>query len=147
MPLKGNVLKPLVKSVLIPLGLKAAAAATTDAAIHKRVFGPGHSSDLASHVTTLTISNEEMDDIMKMVKSFEKSGLLTKVVSMTIKNEAKEKNGGFLGILLGTSGTLLLGDLLTGKGVIAMSQGQGTIRAGESTFRADEGTVRAGQDF
>ena len=89
MPLIGNVLKPLAKSVLTPLGLTAAASAT-DAAIHKKMFGPGF--------TTLIISNEEMNDNMKIVKSLEESGLLIKGVSETIKNEAKEQKGGFLGM-------------------------------------------------
>ena len=53
--------KPLAKCVLIPLGLTAAAA-TTDAAIKKKIFGSG--------MTTLIISNEEMNDIIKIVKSF-----------------------------------------------------------------------------
>ena len=79
----------------------------------------------------LIISNEEMNDIMKIVKSLEESGLLIKGVSQTIKNEAKEQKGGFLGMLLGTLDASLLGNLLTGKGKI----------------RAGEGTVRAGQDF
>ena len=57
MPLIGNVLKPLAKSVLIPLGLTAAASAT-DPTIHKKMFGSGF--------TTLIISNEEMEDIMKI---------------------------------------------------------------------------------
>ena len=81
MPLLGNVLKPLAKSVLIPLGLTAAASAT-DAVIHKKMFGSG--------TTTLIISNEEMNDIIKIVKSLEVSGLLTKGVRETIKNETKE---------------------------------------------------------
>ena len=85
----------------------------------------------ASGVTTLIISNEEMNDIMKIVKSLEESGLLIKGVSQTIKNETKEQKGLFLGMLLGTLGASLLGNLLTGKG---------TVRAGECT-------VRAGQDF
>ena len=55
--LLGIVLKPLPKSILIPLGLTAAAAAT-DAAIHKRMLGPA--------VTTLIILNEEMNDIMEL---------------------------------------------------------------------------------
>ena len=76
----GNVLKPLATSVLIPLGLTAAATAT-NAAIHKRTFG--------SCFTTLITSNEEMNDIMKIVKYFEESGLLIRDVSETIKNEAK----------------------------------------------------------
>ena len=79
--LKGNVLEPLPKSDFIQLGLIAAAWAT-DAAIHKKMFGSG--------VTTLIISDEEMNDIMAMVKSLEESGLLVKDVSETINNEAKE---------------------------------------------------------
>ena len=80
MPLTENALKPLAKSVSIPLGLTAAASAT-DAPIHKKMFGSGF--------TTLIISNEEMNDIMKIVKSPKESGLLIKGVSQTIKNEAK----------------------------------------------------------
>ena len=53
-------LKPLVKTVLIPSGLTAAASAT-DAAVHKKMFGSGN--------TTLIISNEEINDIMKIIKS------------------------------------------------------------------------------
>ena len=63
-----NVLKPLAKSVLIPLGLTAAAS-TIDAAIRQKIFGSGCPSDLALHTTTLIISNEEMNYIMKVVKS------------------------------------------------------------------------------
>ena len=67
-----NVLKPLAKSVLIPLGLTAAASAS-DKAIHKKMFGSGN--------TTLIISNEKMDDIMKIIKSLKESGLLIKGIS------------------------------------------------------------------
>ena len=75
-PLMKNVLKPLAKNVLIPLGLTATASAT-DAAIHKKMFGSGchpsnlalHSLDIASHTAAVIISNEEMNDIMKIVKS------------------------------------------------------------------------------
>ena len=74
-----------------------------------------------------------MNDIMKIVKSLEVSRLLIKSVSETIKNEAKEQKGGFLGMLLGTLGPILLGTLLTGKGTI--KTGEGTIRAGEK-FRS-----------
>ena len=87
LPLTGNVLQSQAKSVLIPLGLTAAASAT-DAAIHKKMFGPG--------VTTLIISNEEMNDIVKIVNSLEKSGFLIKGVSEINKNEAKEKKDDFL---------------------------------------------------
>ena len=83
-----------------------------------------------SGVTILIISNEEMNDIMKVIKSLEESGLLIKGVSETIKNETKEQKGGFLSMLLGTLGASLLGNLLTGKG---------TIRAGKQ--------VTAVQDF
>ena len=62
-------------------------------------------------MTTLIISNEEMNDIMKMVKFLENAGLLIKDVSKTIENE-------FFGLLLGTLGASLLGNLLTGKGVM-----------------------------
>ena len=85
MRLIGNVIKPLAKSVSIPLGLTAAASAT-DAAIHNKMFRSGaRPLNLASR-TTLIIPNEEMQDIMKIVKSLGKSGLLMKGVSETIKN-------------------------------------------------------------
>ena len=70
---------------------------------------------LASGVTTLMISNKEMNDIMKIARSLEESGLLIKGVSETIKNETKEQKRGFLGILLASLGASLLGNLLTGK--------------------------------
>ena len=79
---------------------------------------------LASRVRTLKISNEEMNDIMKTVKSLEESGLLIKGVCQRIKNEGKEQKGGFLGMLLGTLLASLLENLLTGKGAKAMSQGR-----------------------
>ena len=101
-----NVIKPLPKSVLIPLGLTAASAA--DAVINKIILGPG--------TTTLIISNDEMDDTMKLVRSLEDSGLLLKGVSETIQNEAKEQKGGFLCMLLGTLGASLLRNMLAGKG-------------------------------
>ena len=79
--------------------------------------------------TTLIITNQEMNNVMKIVISIKESQLLIKGVSETIKNEAKEQKGGFLGMLLGTLGPSLLGNLLTGKGTIRV--GEGTIRAGE----------------
>ena len=82
MPLIGNALKPLAKSVLIPLGSTAALSAT-DAAIHKKMF--------KSDFTTLIISNEEMNDIMNIVKSLEESRLLIKGVSETTRNRAREQ--------------------------------------------------------
>ena len=80
LPLIGNVLKSLAKSVLTLLELTAGA---TGVVIHNKMFGSG--------MTVLIISNEEMNHIMKIVKSLEETGLLKKGVSETIKNEAKEK--------------------------------------------------------
>ena len=90
---------------------------------------------LGSGATTLIISNDEMDDILKIVKSLENSGVLLKGVCETIQNEAKEKRGGFPGMLLGTLGASLLGDALS-KGL----SGKGVIRAGEGTIRAGYGS-------
>ena len=100
LPLIGNVLKPLANSVLTPLG-SPLAASVTDASNHKKMFGSG--------ATTLIISNEEMNDFMKIVKSLEESGLLIKSISERIKTEAKVQKEGFLSMLLGTLGTSLLG--------------------------------------
>ena len=86
LPLIGNILKSLAKSILIPLGLSAAASAT-DAAIHKKMFGSGN--------TTLIISNKEMNDIINIIKSLEESELLIKGVSETIKNKAKQQKEDF----------------------------------------------------
>ena len=84
LPLMKNVIKPLAKSVLIPLGLTAAASAA-DAGIHKKILGSGN--------TTLIISNNEIEDIIKIVKSLEDSGLLLKGFSETIQNDFKEQKG------------------------------------------------------
>ena len=108
-PLTENVLKPLAKSISVSLGLSAATPAT-DAAVHKNIF--------ASGVTTLIISNEEINGIMKIVKLLEESGLLIKGVTEAIKNKAKEKKRGFLRILLGTLEASLLRNILTGKWTI-----------------------------
>ena len=88
--------------------------------IQKKIHGCG--------TTTLIISNEEMNDIIKIVQTLEDSNILLKGVIKTIKNETKEQKGGFLSMLLGTLGASLLGNLLSGKG----------------TVRAEEGIVRAG---
>ena len=101
LPLMKNVLTPLAKSVLLSLGLTTAVSAA-DPAIQKKTF--------ESSMTSLMISNEEMEDIMKIVKFLEEPGLCE-----TIKNEAKEQKGGFLGILLGTLATSILGSMLAGK--------------------------------
>ena len=117
LPFMKNLIKPLAKSALIPLGLTTSAA---DAGIHKKILG--------SVTTTLIISNNEMEDIIKIVKSLQESGLLLKGVNETIQNEIKEEKGGFLSILLGTLGTSLLGIILAGK---TMNRaGEGFIRSG-----------------
>ena len=79
-----------------------------------------------------------MDDILKIVKSLEDSGVLLKGVGETIENEAKEQRGGFLSMLLGTLGASLLGDILS-KGL----SGKGVIRAGEGTISAGYGSKRS----
>ena len=116
---------PLSKNVLAPLGI-AAVVSAIDAGIQKKVHGSGN--------TALIISNEEMNDIIKIIKALENSNILLKGVTKTIKNETKEQNGGFLSMLLGTLGASLLGNLLTGKGIIRIGtgnkKGKGTVRAG-----------------
>ena len=120
-PLMKSVLTPLVKNVLIPLGLPAGISA--DATIQKNIYGSG--------TRALIISNEEMEDIIKKVKSLEEPGLLIKGISEKIKTEAKEQKCGFLAMILGTLAASLLGSALIGRGVI----------------RADEGVIRADQNF
>ena len=78
---------------------------------------------LGSGTTTLIISNDEMNDILKIVKSLANSGLLLKGVSETIQHEAKEQRGGFLSMLLGTLGASLLGDILSREGAIRAGYG------------------------
>ena len=65
-----------------------------------------------SRTTTLIISNEEMNDILKIVQSLEDSNVLLIGITKTIENETKEQKRGFLGILLGTLGASLLGYML-----------------------------------
>ena len=120
-----NVITPLAKSVLIPLGLTAAAAAAADAGIHKKILGSGNN-------TTLIISNKNIDDLIKIVKSLEDSGLLLKGVTELVQNELKEQIEGFLSMLIGTLGASLLGNLLTGKGI--RRAGEVIVRAGESNM-------------
>ena len=100
LPLMKSLIQPFGESVLISLGLTAAAAAAADVGIHKKILGSGHNK-------TLITSNKKMENILKVVESLEDSGLLFEGVSETIKNEAKEQKGGFLGMLLGTLGASL----------------------------------------
>ena len=122
LPLMKNVIKPLAKSVLIPLGLTAAASAA-DAGIHKKILGSEN-----NNTTTLIISNDKMKDIIRIVKSLDDSGLWLQGVSETIQNEAKEQKRWFLSMLLDTLGAKLLGNILAGKGINGAEEG--VIRAG-----------------
>ena len=78
-----------------------------------------------------------MQDLLKIVKSLEDSGILLDGITETIKNEAKEEKGGFLSMPLGTLGASLLGDLLT-----KTLSGRGVVRAGEGTIRAGYGSKK-----
>ena len=98
-------------------------------------MGHNHPLSCASHNTTLIISNDEINDIIKIIKSLEDSGLLLKGVTETVQNEVKEQKGGFLSALLGTLGASLLGDLL-----IDNIKGKGVLRAGEGVLRAGYGS-------
>ena len=124
-----KVALPLAKNLLTPLDLTAAISAI-DGSIQKKIHGSG---------IKLIIEQEDMNDIMKIIKALEKSGILLKGVSKTIKNETKEQRGGFLSMLLGTLGAGLLDNLLTGR--------KGIMRAGEGNVASrakGEGIVRAG---
>ena len=114
-----KVATPLAKSVLAPLGLTAAMSAI-DGSIQKKIHGSG---------VKLIIEQEDMNDFMKIIEALENSSILLKGVSKTIENETKKQRGGFLSMLLGTLGASLLGNLLTGKGI--MRAGDGIVRAGE----------------
>ena len=133
LPLMKSVINPSAKSVLLSLGLTAAASAA-DAGIHKNIVGSGHNNNN----TILIISNDEMDNLLEIVISLEESGILLRGVSKTIQNEAKEQRVGFLSMLLGTLGASLLGDLLTKK-----LSGKGVIRGGEGVIRAGYGYERS----
>ena len=116
-----KVALPLAKNVLAPLGLTAAMSAI-DGSIQKKIHGLG---------IKLIIEEEDMQDIIKIIKELENSDILLKGVSKTIENEIKEQRGGFLSMPLGTLGASLLGNLLTGKGIIRAGEEKGIVRAGE----------------
>ena len=104
----------LTKNNLAPLGITDAASAI-DAGIQKKIHGSG--------TTTLLISNEEMNDILKIVQALEDFNILLKGVTETIDNETKKQKGGFLEMLLGTLGASLLGNMLTRKGIVRAGYG------------------------
>ena len=88
--------------------------------------------------TTLVFSNEDLNDIIKIVKSLEESFWLIKGVSATVENEVKEQKDRFLGMLAAMLPASLLGSALTGKDV---------VRGGDGVIQASEGTNRASPDF
>ena len=92
----------------------------------KKIHGSG--------TTTLIISNEEMNDIIKIIQALEDSNILLKGVTKIIKNRTKKQKGEFLSMLLGTLGTSLLGNLLAGKGIeragSGNKKGKGVVGAG-----------------
>ena len=103
----------------------------------KKILGSGNN-------TTLIISNNDSEDLIKIVQSLEVSGLLLKGVTESVENEVKEQKGGFLSMLLGTLAASLLGNILTGKGAIATSHRPVVNKKGKGIKRAGEGIVRAG---
>ena len=107
MPLLNSGL-PFLKFVIKPLGMLdlTAVASATDAAINKKLLGSG------GH-TTLINSNDNMQDLLKIVISLEDSGILLGGINEAVENEVKEQKSGFLSMLLGTLVASLLGDLLT----------------------------------
>ena len=125
-----KVAMPLAKNVLAPLGLTAAMSAT-DRGIQKKIHGSG---------VKLIIEQEDMKDIMKIIKALENSGILLKGVSKTIKNETKEQRGRFLSMLLGTLGASLLGNLLTG-GKRIMRAGKAIVRVGSGSKKKPKFTI------
>ena len=80
-----------------------------------------------------------MNDIIKIIQALEDSNILLKGVTKTIKNETKEQKGGFLSMLLGTLGASLLGNLLTGKGIVRAGSGHPSYEN-----KKGKGIVRAG---
>ena len=122
----------LLKSVVKPLGLLGLTAASSaiDASAQKKILGSVRLSDSALQTTTLIISNEEMNDIMKIVQAVEHSDILLKGITELIKNGVKEQKGAFFSMLLGPLRASLLENLLIVKG---------TVRTGEGFLRAGEG--------
>ena len=81
----------------------------------KKMYGSG--------TTTLIISDNDLNDMIKILKALEDSAILLKGITKAIKNETKEQKGGFLSMLLGTLGASLLGNLLSGKGLYKTGYG------------------------
>ena len=106
-----------------------------DGSIQKKIHDSG---------VKLIIEQEDMKDIMKIIKALENSDILLKGVSKAIKNKTKEQRGGFLSMVLGTLGAILLGNLLTGgKGIVREDEGSVASRAkGDGIVRAGSGSKK-----
>ena len=116
-----KLIKPAIstgKNLLAPLGLSAMSAA--DAGIQKSIFS-------GSGITTLKFGNNELTDLMKIIKILEDHNILLKGITKTAQNEVKSQRGGFLSMLMGTLGASLLGDILSrgllGKGIVTAGEG------------------------
>ena len=107
--------------MLASLGLSAAMSAA-DAAIQKKMYGSGN--------TTLIISNDDLNDLIKIATTLEEHDILLKGTTKTINNDTKKQEGGFLSMLLGTLGVSLLGNLLTERGL---------YRTGKEMYRTGKG--------
>ena len=115
-----KVAVPLAKNTLAPLKI-ATAALTVYAGIQiKKKYGSDRYSDSALETNTLIILNKGMGEIMKIDQTINDSHILLKGVTKTIKNETKEQKEGFFGMLLGT---ILLGNMLAGKGMLSAGYG------------------------
>ena len=123
-----KVTVPLAKNILASLGITAAASAI-DAKTQKKMHGSG--------TTNLIISNEEMNDIMKIVQVLGDSNILLKGIAKTIKNKTKEQKRGLLAMLLGSLGASLSGNMLTGKGMLKAGYGN---KEGKEMLRAGYGS-------
>ena len=121
----------LAKNILASLGITAA-----DACIQKKIHVSG--------TTTLTISNEEMNDIMKNVQALKDSNLLLKGVTKTIENETKMQKGKLLSMLFGALGASFLGNLLPGKGIVRAGSGN---QKGTRIVRAGFGNKKRKRNF
>ena len=127
---------PLAKNVLAPLGTTAAASAI-DAEIQKKIHGSG--------TTTLIISNQEMNDIMKIVQALQYSNIFLKGVTKTIKNETQKKNK--KEYVAWYFRSYFVKKFINRKGIVRAGsgnkKGKGIVRAGSGNKKV-KGIVRAG---
>ena len=130
--LAGPLMKvTILKNFLVPLGITAAASAI-GAEIQKKIHDSG--------TTTLINSKKELNDIMKIVQALEDSNIFLKGFTKTIKNETKEQKGGLVSMLLGTLGSSLLENILSGKGTVRTGSGRRSLKS----YKNGKGIVRAG---